>query len=100
MVKPVSYNRHRFLLGLRLLEEMLLQRGIVVSYETIRRWRKKFGSNYARRLRRKTARPDDIWHLNEVVISIAGKTHRLWHAVDQDGQVLTRLTCCPFSGPF
>jgi putative transposase len=106
MTKPVSYKRHRFPpqiiahavwlyfrfpLSLRLVEEMLLERGIVVSYETIRRWGWKFGSNYARRLRRKPPRPDDIWHLDEVVISIAGRKHWLWRAVDQAGYVLDEI---------
>jgi putative transposase len=106
MIKRVSYKRHRFPpeliahavwlyfrfpLSLRLVEEMLLQRGIVVSYETIRRWGQKFGPDYARRLRRKPPRPDDVWHLDEVVISIAGKTHWLWRAVDQDGYVLDEI---------
>lgn len=74
-----------FPLSLRLVEEMLLERGIVVSYETIRRWGKKFGPNYARRLRRKQARRDDIWHLDEVLVTIVGRKHSLWRAVDQDG---------------
>lgn len=78
-------------LSLRLVEEMLLERGIVVSYEPIRRWGKKFGSEYARRLRRKQPRPSDVWHLDEVVIRIAGKTHWLWRAVDQDGYVLDEI---------
>lgn len=104
--KPVSYKRHRFPsqiiahavwvyfrfpLSLRLVEEMLLERGIVVSYETIRRWGKKFGSAYAQRLRRKPPRPTDTWHLDEVVITIAGKKHWLWRAVDQDGYVLDEI---------
>ena len=86
MSKPVSYKRHRFPpeiiahavwlyfrfpLSLRLVEEMLLERGIVVSYETVRRWALKFGPAYARRLRRKTPSRRDIWHLDEVVV-----THR------------------------
>jgi putative transposase len=75
---------YRFPSSLRLVEEMLLERGIVVSYETIRRWGQTFGPDYARRLRRKPPRPDDIWHLDEVVISIVGKKHWLWRAVDQD----------------
>ncbi len=90
MPKSVSYKRHRFPpeiiahavwlyfrfpLSLRLVEEMLLERGIVVSYETIRQWGKKFGLEYARRLRRKQSSPHDVWHLDEVVISIAGKKH-------------------------
>ena len=106
MTNPISYKRHRFPsqiiahavwlysrfpLSLRLVEEMLLERGIVVSYETIRRWGRKFGSDYARRLRRKQPSPYDVWHLDEVVISIAGKKHWLWRAVDQDGYVLDEI---------
>lgn len=63
----------------------------MVSYETIRRWGKKFGPDYARRLRRKQPSRDDIWHLDEVVITIAGKKHWLWRAVDQDGYVLDEI---------
>jgi putative transposase len=96
MSKPVSYKRHRFPpeiiahavwlyfrfpLSLRLVEEMLLERGIVVSYETVRRWALKFGPAYARRLRRKTPSRRDIWHLDEVVVTIAGQKHWLWRAV-------------------
>src|SRR3954471_23705536 len=106
MSKPISYKRHRFPpeiivhavwlyfrfpLSLRLVEEMLLERGILVSYETIRRWGKKFGPAYARRLRRKPPRPTDIWHLDEVVITIAGQKHWLWRAVDEDGYVLDEI---------
>jgi putative transposase len=81
----------RFPLSLRLVEEMLLERGIVVSYETIRRWGKKFGPDYAGRLRRKQPSRNDIWHLDEVVINIAGKKHWLRRAVDQDGYVLDEI---------
>jgi putative transposase len=99
----ISYKRHRFPaqiiahavwlyyrfpLSLRHVEEMLLERGIAVSYETIRRWGKKFGSRYARSLRRKQPSRDDIWYLDEVAIMIAGEKHWLWRAVDQDGYVL------------
>ena len=106
MSKPVSYKRHRFPpeiiahavwlyfrfpLSLRLVEEMLLERGIVVSYETVRRWALKFGPAYARRLRRKTPSRRDIWHLDEVVVTIAGQKHWLWRAVDQDGYVLDEI---------
>ncbi|NVN47531.1 IS6 family transposase [Asaia spathodeae] len=102
----VSYKRHRFPreliaqavwlyfrfpLSFRLIEEMLLERGIVVSYETIRRWSLKFGAAYARSLRRKKARPGDLWHLDEVRIVIRGKPHWLWRAVDQDGYVLDEI---------
>jgi putative transposase len=81
----------RFPLSLRLVEEMLLERGILVSYETVRRWAMKFGPSYAHRLERKTLSPRDIWHLDEVVISIAGQQHWLWRAVDQDGYVLDEI---------
>jgi putative transposase len=106
MSNPVSYKRHRFPsqiiahavwlyfrfpLSLRLVEEMLLERGIIVSYETIRRWALKFGPDYARRLKRKTPSRRYIWHLDEVVITIAGKKHWLWRAVDQDGYVLDKI---------
>lgn len=66
---------------------MLLERGIVVSYETIRRWGRKFGPAYAKQLRRKKPSRKDIWNLDEVVISIGGRRHWLWRAVDQDGYV-------------
>ncbi len=62
-----------------------------MSYETIRRWGKKFGPEYPRRLPRKPPRPTDIWHLDEVVISIAGRKHWPWRAVDQDGYVLSDI---------
>ena len=70
---------------------MLLERGIVVSYETIRRWAIKFGAAYARRLQRKAPTCHDIWHLDEVVITINGEKRYLWRAVDQDGYVLDEI---------
>jgi putative transposase len=81
----------RFPLSLRHVEEMLLERGVVVSYETIRCWAKKFGPDYARRLRRKAPSPGDVWHLDEVVVTIGGRKHWLWRAVDQDGYVLDEI---------
>ena len=106
MTKPISYKRHRFPpqiiahavwfyfqfpLSLRLVEKMLLERGIVVSYETIRRWGKKFGPEYAQRLRHKQPSSGDVWHLDEVIVSIAGQKHWLWRAVDQHGYVLDEI---------
>jgi putative transposase len=82
---------HCFPLSLREVEEMMLQRGIVVSHETIRQWCQKFGQTYANGLRRRRHRPGDKWHLDEVFIKIRGKTHYLWRAVDQDGNVLDVL---------
>ncbi|ERP96377.1 hypothetical protein Q669_28825 [Labrenzia sp. C1B10] len=81
----------RFPLSLRMIEEMLLERGISVSYETIRRWGKKFGPAYARRLRSKQPSRSDVWFLDEMRIVIAGKKHWLWRAVDQDGYVLDEI---------
>ena len=70
---------------------MLLERGIVVSYETIRTWAIKFGVEYAGRLKRKAASRGDIWHLDEVAVSIRGEKRYLWRAVDQDGYVLDEI---------
>ena len=81
----------RFPLSLRLVEELLLERGIVVSYESIRRWAAKFGPVIARAVRRRAARPGDIWHLDEVRVVIRGKVHWLWRAVDQHGFVLDEI---------
>ncbi|QRG10038.1 IS6 family transposase (plasmid) [Xanthobacter dioxanivorans] len=71
--------------------EVLMERGIVVSCETIRRWAKKFGPDYARHLQREQPSRGDVWHLDEVAITIAGKKHGLWQAVDQDGYVLDEI---------
>lgn len=70
---------------------MLLERGIVVSYETIRRWGWKFGPAYAKQIRRRRPSHRDVWHLDEAVVSIAGRKHWLWRAVDQDGYVLDEI---------
>ncbi len=67
------------------------QRGVVVTYETVRQWRLKFGQQYANQLRRRRARPGDKWHLDEVFLQINGKTHYLWRAVDQQGNILDIL---------
>jgi hypothetical protein len=81
----------RFPLSLREIEEMILERGVVVSHETVRQWCAKFGQAYANGLRRRRPRPGDRWHLDEVFIKIQGKTHYLWRAVDQHGNVLDIL---------
>ena len=81
----------RFPLSLRMVEEMLPARGISVSYETIRQWGLKFGREFANRIRRRAPRRGDKWHLDEVVITIAGTKHWLWRAGDQDGFVLDVL---------
>ena len=102
----ISYNRHRFPpsviahailpyvrfnLGLREVEERLLDRGIDVSHETVRRWTAKFGPQIARNLRRCLRRPGVIRHLDEVVVKSFGKTFWLWRAVDQHGIVLDKF---------
>src|SRR5215207_3136498 len=81
----------RFPLSLRMVEEMLAARGIAVSHETVRQWAMKFGESFASKIRRRLPAPGDKWHRDEVVISIAGKKHWLWRAVDQHGTVLDIL---------
>ena len=81
----------RFALSFRDVEEMLAMRGVAVTYETIREWCLKFGQTYANGLRRKSPRPGDQWHLDEVFLKINGRIHYLWRAVDQDGDVLDIL---------
>ncbi len=69
----------------------MLERGVIVSYETVRRWRAKFGPAYADALRRRRPRPGDKWRLDEVITKINGALKYLWRAVDQDGMVLDIL---------
>lgn len=105
-IQSISYKRHRFPpaiithavwlycrfnLSLREVEEVFLERGIDVSYETIRRWVAKFGPSIARGLRRRQPRPGDIWHLDEVVVKIKGRKFWLWRAVDQNSVVLDEI---------
>lgn len=82
---------HRFPLSLREVEELMLGRGVVVSYETVRRWCGKFGQAYAGALRCRQSRPGGKWHLDGVFIKINGRLRYLWRAVDQDGDVLDIL---------
>ena len=81
----------RFPLSFRDVEDLLAERGIDVSYETIRRWLVTFGLAYAYKLRRSRPRPNDRWHLDEVFVSINGKRMYLWRAVDSEGAVLDIL---------
>ncbi len=81
----------RFSLSYRDVEERLAARGIIVTYETICQWSRKFGQTYANQLRRRRARPGDKWFMDEVFLKINGKTSYLWRAVDQDGNVLDIL---------
>ena len=103
---PVSYARHqfppaiiqhavwlylRFSLSYRDVEDLLAERGLDVSYETVRRWVRKFGVLFARELRKRRPRPSSQWHLDEVVVVIGGKRFFLWRAVDSEGEVLDLL---------
>ncbi len=82
---------HRFCLSLRGAEDLVAERGITVSYETIRQWCRKFGTDYARTLKRREGRLGDTWHLDELFVTIQGKRQYLWRAVDQDGDVIDIL---------
>ena len=102
----ISYRRHRFppdiiqhavwlylrfTLSYRDVEELLAERGLDISYETVRSWVLKFGPVIARRLRRRRPRPSNRWHLDEMVVRIAGERMYLWRAVDHEGEVLDML---------
>lgn len=84
---------YRFTLSFRDVEELLAERGIEVSCETIRRWRLKFGPRYRRALIRREGWLGDAWHVDEVFIKIGGQQHYLWRAVDHR-QVAQLRTCC------
>jgi len=79
---------YRFNLSHRDIEDLLAERGITVSYESIRLWCIKFGSKFARRLRRRHQGYGDTFYIDEVFVKIQGKQHYLWRAVDQDGEVV------------
>ncbi len=81
----------RFPLSLRMVDELLAARGIVVSHETVRQWARKFGQAFANQVRRRLPRAGNKWHLDEVVLTIAGVKHWLWRAVGQAGMVLDIL---------
>src|SRR5215472_6508886 len=105
-MQPISYARHRFppdvirhavwlylrfTLSYRDVDDLLAERGLDVSSETVRSWVQKFGPVIARRLRRHRPRPSDRWHLDEMVVRIAGKRMYLWRGVDHEGEVLDML---------
>jgi putative transposase len=87
----MTWLYYRFPLSFREVEELLLARGITVSYETIRSWCDRFGPQYATGLRRRRPRAGDTWHLDEVYLKINGEWRYLWRAIDQDGNVLDIL---------
>src|SRR3712207_6338297 len=103
---PISYARHqfppvviqhaiwlylRFTLSYRDVEDLLAERGLEVSYETVRRWVLKFGPAIAERLRQSRPKPSPRWHLDEVAVRIAGERMYLWRAMDDEGEVLDVL---------
>src|SRR3712207_9306518 len=103
---PISYARHqfppvviqhvfwlylRFTLSFRDVEDLLAERGLEVSYETVRRWVLKFGPATARRLRQQRPKPSPRWHLDEMAVRIAGKRMYLWRAVGSEGEGLDAL---------
>jgi len=105
-MKTVSYHRHRFhpdiikqaiwlyfrfTMSYRDVEELLAERGIDVSYETVRRWAHKFGKEYSKRIRKRRPQPCLEWFLDEVFVKIGGKPMYLWRAVDGEGEVLDVL---------
>src|SRR5262245_55458843 len=81
----------RFCLSYRDVEELLFERGVVVTYEAIRKWCRKFGQEYANQLQRRRPRPGDKLHMDEVLLTIKGERHYLWRAVDQDHELLDIL---------
>jgi putative transposase len=81
----------RFHLSFRDVQDLLAERGVIVSHESLRQWCNKFGAAFAGRLCRRRARVGDKWHLDEVMLKINGKRHWLWRAVDQNGVVLDIL---------
>ena len=82
---------YRFGLSFRDVEDLLAERGVTVTYEAIRQWCRKFGLDYARRLRHPQGRQGDTWHLDELFVRIQGRQQFLWRAVDEDGDVLDIL---------
>src|SRR5215204_1584218 len=105
-MQPISYARHQFpaevirhatwlylwfTLSYRDVEELLAERGIETSYESVWRWVLKFGPTFARNLRRLRPRPTGRWHLDEMVVAIQGTRMYLWRAVDSEGEVLDLL---------
>ena len=94
---PVAIIAHctwlyfRFCLSFRDVQEMMLERGVELSYETVRLWTLKFGDEYARRLRRRRRQCGDTWFLDEAFCKVNGQLVYLWRAVDQSGEVLEIL---------
>ena len=82
---------YRFAMSTAAVEDLLAERGVIVSRETVRNWTNRFGGHFAACIRRDRPRPRDKWHMDEVVIQINGEAHWLWRAIDADGDVLDIL---------
>ena len=105
-MKPLCFKRHRFhpdvirqavwlyfrfTLSLRDVEDLMAERGVDVTYETVRCWVEKFGPAIAANIRKRRERADCVWHLDEMVVRINGKRMWMWRAVDKEGEVLDVL---------
>ena len=88
IIRRTVWMYFRFNLSFRDVEDLMIERGVDVSYETIRRWVDKFGSTYARRIKSRSECPSPVWHLDEIYTKINGKMVYLWRAVDDEGTVL------------
>jgi putative transposase len=88
VIQHAVWLYHLFSLSLRDIELIPAERGLVVSYETIRRWCLRFGAGFAARLRKRRPKPGDVWHIDEVYLKINGELRYLWRAVDGHGVVL------------
>jgi transposase-like protein len=91
IIRHAVWLYERFTLSYRDVEDLLAERGLDVSYETVRRWVLKFGPLFARELRRRRPRPTSRWHLDEMALIISGRQLWLWRAVDDEGEVLDLL---------
>ncbi len=91
IISQAVWLYYRFCLSYRDVEDLLAERGIIVSYETVRRWCGKFGPSYARAVKRVQGVLGDTWFLDEVFVTIQGRRQYLWRAVDQDGDTLDIL---------
>jgi len=91
IISYATWLYHRFNLSFRDIEDLLAERGIEVSYESIRRWCLKFGPGFRRRLKRREGQLGDTWHVDEVFITIRVQVHYRWRAVDQDGDAIDIL---------
>ena len=105
-MEPISFKRHRFhpdiirqavwlyfrfTMSLRDVKDLLAERGIDVTYETVRCWANKFGPAIAANIRKRRHRADCVWHLDEMIVRIGGKRMYMWRAVDKEGEVLDVL---------